>query len=310
MQCLASLRAFDALCQYESLTAAAEALNQPKSTVSRRLSQLEEDVGQSLVARNGNKLTLTQAGELFAIYCKQVLDVAQKSQEAMQALNNEISGQITVVVHPNLLRSWFAKILDQFLNTHPGVRVKLIAQHIPPIDSSVDLLIWVGESPENNFRREAMGYWKYGLYASPDYLKRYGELSHPRELVSHRWVDLIATRREGLTLYHPKEGSFTLPAADSRLESDSIVMQADAIRNGQGIGILPQWFATRFEMSHPGSASPCLPEWQTQATEIACYYTTGRPALRVRTLLDMLRANCPEEWKFAHSTPTQLAANQ
>ncbi len=89
MQDLSAVKAFHALCQHKSLTAAAKALEQPKSTLSRRLSQLEEDLGQCLLMRQGNRLTLTKAGEVFAIYSEQLLELANKSQEALQALNNQ-----------------------------------------------------------------------------------------------------------------------------------------------------------------------------------------------------------------------------
>ena len=71
MQDLSAVRAFYALCQHKSLTAAAKSLEQPKSTLSRRLAQLEEDLGQALVARQGNRLSVTKAGEVFAAYSEQ-----------------------------------------------------------------------------------------------------------------------------------------------------------------------------------------------------------------------------------------------
>lgn len=82
MQDLSAVRAFHALCQHKSLTAAAKSLGQPKSTLSRRLSQLEEDLGQALVAKQGNRLTLTKAGEVFSVYSEQLLDLAGRGKRS------------------------------------------------------------------------------------------------------------------------------------------------------------------------------------------------------------------------------------
>lgn len=62
-------------------------------------------------------------------------------------------------------------------------------------------------------------------------------------------------------------------------------MQADAIAKGRGIGLLPTWFANGFETAHPGSLIPCVNGWQSQPTEINCFYPLGRHPLRCAYLL-------------------------
>lgn len=78
--------------------------------------------------------------------------------------------------------------------------------------------------------------------------------THPRELIHHPWIDFIACRRAELELHHPEFGSYSLPALESRLQSDNLAMQADAIAKGRGIGLLPTWFANGFETAHPAAS--------------------------------------------------------
>ncbi|MBV1839593.1 LysR family transcriptional regulator [Photobacterium ganghwense] len=310
MHDLAALKAFDALCQYQSLTAAAEVLNQPKSTLSRRLAQLEVDLGQSLVTRQGNRLSLTEAGQVFSQYTRQILALSEQGKEALQSLSNDACGELTLLVHPNLLRGWFSKVLNQFMNAHPGIHINLHSQTLAAGNSEVDLMIWVGSPPEHSLRRELLGHWSFGLYASPAYLADHPPPTHPSELTVHPWIDLIAKRQDGLTLLHKEEGSYDLPPINSRLRTDSLTMQADAIANGRGIGMLPVWLADGFERAHPGSVLPCLPGWQPEATEVACYYTAGRPPLRVKVLLDALRQQCPPEWTQCHHAYSMKASEK
>lgn len=298
MHDFSAIKAFHALCQHKSLTAAAKALEQPKSTLSRRLASLESDVGQALIARQGNRLALTKAGQVFAVYTEQMLELAEKSHEALQEFNNQISGELTLVVHPNLIRGWISQVLDEFMQTHPEITIRLYSQyltenaHIEP-----DLIIWIGPIAEKSLRRELLGCWRYSPYASPHYLQSNTQLSHPQELIKHPWIDFIAFRQEDLTLLHPHNGSFVLPALSSRLQSDNLAMQADAIAKGRGIGLLPTWFAEGFENAHPGSVVSCLPGWVSEPTEIGCYYPTGRHPLRLRLFIDALRQACPDDWK-------------
>ncbi|MBC5849435.1 MAG: LysR family transcriptional regulator [Vibrio metschnikovii] len=300
MHDLSAIKAFHALCQHKSLTAAAKALEQPKSTLSRRLAMLESDLGQALITRQGNRLTLTKAGQVFAVYTEQLLELASKGIEALQELNNQISGNLTLVVHPNLVRGWISHVLDEFMLAHPEVTIRVHSHYVA--ENSLlepDLMIWIGAITPSGWRRELLGNWHYSPYASPNYLATHPKPEHPEQLINHTWIDFIACRQEGLTLTHPTQGDWVLPALKSRLQSDSLAMQADAIAKGRGIGLLPTWFAEGFERAHPGSLAACLPEWLSPPSEVACYYPAGRHPLRLRLFIDALRHACPNEWKTA-----------
>ncbi|ELV8648226.1 LysR family transcriptional regulator [Vibrio fluvialis] len=298
MQDLSAVRAFYALCQHKSLTAAAKSLEQPKSTLSRRLAQLEEDLGQALVARQGNRLSLTKAGEVFAAYSEQLIELANRSQEALHELNTQVNGEMTLVVHPNLTRGWMSRVLDSFMQEHPQLKVRLHSQ-FQHGDGSLDpdMIIWIGDIAPAGYRREQLGLWRYAAYASPQYLSERPRPAHPSELSDHPWIDFIAFRQEALTLHHTEHGRYVLPALKSRLQSDNLAMQADAIAKGRGIGLLPTWVAKGFEKNHPGSLEPCLEEWYSEPASIHCFYPIGRHPLRLRLFIDALRAACPDEWK-------------
>lgn len=297
MQDLTSLQAFDALSRYKSLTAAAKAMGLPKSTVSRRLAQLETDLGQALIVRDGNRLHLTEAGQVFVSYCRQILELSEQGQNALQELQDEVSGQLVIVIHQELIRGWAMKVLDRFITAHPGIRLELYSHCLPQQVENLDLWLWLGDLPVSNCRREKLGSWHYALYAAPDYLKQRGAPLHPRDLVNHAWVDLLGLGAEGLTLWHHELGSYNLAAADSRWKTDAVLLQTDALRQGKGVGLLPIGMAERFMAAHPGGIVPCLPEWHTGPVDIACYYTRGRPSRKLRSLLEVLRAECPDEWR-------------
>ncbi|MCG3730156.1 LysR family transcriptional regulator [Vibrio cincinnatiensis] len=298
MQDLSAIRAFYALCQYKSLTAAAKALAQPKSTLSRRISQLETDLEQTLVTRQGNKLSLTKAGEIFSAYAEQLLTVAEKGQEAIHELNNQVSGELTLVVHPCLIRGWMSKILDTFMQEHQHIKIKLHSQfQLGEYLLDPDLIVWVGPISPAGYHRELLGQWSHTVYASPDYLQTHKPLQHPQELVDHPWIDFITFRQEAFELHHNEQGTYTLPVMESRLQSDNLAMQADAIAKGRGIGLLPTWIANGFERSHPKSLVACLHGWTSSPVEVQGFYPIGRHPLRLRLLIDAMRKAIPAEWQ-------------
>ncbi|MGE4411445.1 MAG: LysR family transcriptional regulator, partial [Sphingobium sp.] len=67
------LYAFSKIAELESLTQAGRVLGVPKSTISRRMTRLEEHLGTQLVRRNTHKVTLTQQGMVFYEYCQRCL---------------------------------------------------------------------------------------------------------------------------------------------------------------------------------------------------------------------------------------------
>ncbi|WP_025674230.1 LysR family transcriptional regulator [Salinivibrio socompensis] len=301
MQDFSSIRAFVALCHHQSLTAAAKALGQPKSTISRRLAQLETDMGQSLTQRQGNRLVLTKAGEIFSHYCQQMLDLAEESEEAIQGLNNHLQGPIDVICHPGMMRGWAGPSINAFLAEHPKVSITLTSEVSAPRIQSADLIIWAGDIMlPMNCRADTLGQWQYGIYAAPHYVAQHAPFTHPRALDGHPWLDVFALRRQGLTLYN-HDKTYHLSAMPSRFNCDMIAIQLDAIANGQGVGLLPIWSAAGYQQHHPDKIMRCLPQWHSAPVPLRLYCSAGRLPLRVESLKYWLQEAAPAHWQPASS---------
>lgn len=295
MHDLTSMRAFEALQEHKSLTAAAKALNQPKSTVSRRLAQLEADIGQALTVREGNRLALTKAGQVFARYSKQMLELADESYDAIQGLSNKVSGEVMIVCHPALMRGWLSNIINQFLSDNPKVRIRLSAEYA--VGSTVpDIIFWVGELTELEWRKKTLGHWRYGVYAAPDYLNVAEHAFQPEELKLHPWIDFGSVRKTELMMSHAEYGVHFLEPMESRLECDNLALQIDAIAEGNGIGLLPEPVANGYLQYHPGRIVDCLPGWKTGTTEVNYYVQKGLAPRRIISLLEKVEANVPHSW--------------
>jgi len=291
---LTSLRAFYALYQNQSLTAASKALRLPKSTLSRRLYQLEDEIGQSLIVRSGNRLAITKTGELFFEYCDKILNLADEGINAIQHLNNQVSGEIKIVANGNLIRGWLSPLMDDFLQSNPKLSIRLVSQCKPYFDSfEPDLIFWVGELNDLNWRKEILGQWCCKLFASPHYLKKAPALKHPSELVNHTQVDYLDIYEDGITFQHASYPDFFLKKSYSRLQSDSSILQLDSILRGRGIGLLPVGLYKKFNFTHPNKLQSCLPEWSAEPKCIYCYVPKGRLPLRVIEFLEQVRIHFP-----------------
>ncbi|NIC07066.1 LysR family transcriptional regulator [Billgrantia bachuensis] len=291
------LAAFDAVMTLGSLTLSARKLGLAKSTLSRRISQLERQLGQTLLRRQSNRLLPTEAGQMFHVYCRQMLELAEQSRLALEELSEEISGEVQVATHSALARSWLASRLAEFMDRHPGVRLTLQTCTAPPLAAeSQAATLWLGEVHGSELRQEVLGWLGRGLYGHPDYLARHGEPLHPHELSQHAWIDLLGETEQGLTFTHPQQGEFRFQPPDSRFRVDQQTLHGDAIARAHGLGIIPDWMAAARERAHPGSLVRCLPEWSAPPVPVTLLYPYGSRSRRLNALLAFLRKAVPDEW--------------
>ncbi|MEC9483272.1 MAG: LysR family transcriptional regulator [Halomonas sp.] len=295
---LDELKAFTTVMETHSLTQGARQLGVSKSTLSRRISQLEARLGQPLLRRQSNRLLPTEAGLLFLSFSQQILRLAEQSRQMLDDLSEEVSGELIACVHGVVARGWFAQRMEEFLIRHPGIRLELHTLRQPPATPQESTLcLWLGEAPECGLRQETLGRMARGIYAHPDYLARHGAPHHPRELASHAWIDLLGETCSGLRLYHELEGEYDVQPPASRLRVDQEVLQADAIVRGQGLGLLPEWLVAQRLRAHPGTLVRCLEEWRPTDQPVLLLYPFGRLPRKMTSLLEHLRQAVPDTWR-------------
>ncbi|AVI64118.1 LysR family transcriptional regulator [Halomonas sp. GFAJ-1] len=292
------LAAFNDIMTTGSLTRSAQKLGLAKSTLSRRISQLEARLNQPLLRRQANRLIPTEAGLLFHHYCIELLAMAAHSQEALAELREEISGKVTLEVHGALARGWIAGVIDAFLTRYPKIELTLHTRERPPTKmQSNSVHIWLGAPHECGLNQERLGHLTRGLYANPRYLGNVGTPQHPNELDAHAWIDLLDTASSGLLLHHPEHADYLFNAPRSRLQVDLTALHIDAIAYGQGIGLLPHWLVEGRERHHPGDLINCLPGWEPAPLPVTLLYAYGHHSRRVNALLAFLREQVPAAWQ-------------
>lgn len=298
------LTAFADVMATGSLTRSAQKLGLAKSTLSRRISQLETRLNQPLLRRQANRLIPTEAGQLFHGYCNELLAMAAHSREALSELREEISGNITLEVHTVLAR-WIASVVNDFLKRHSKLELTLHTLEAPPTKMhSNSVHIWLGSPHECGLNQEQLGHLSHGLYASPGYLADAGYLEHPKQLETQAWVDLLDTAASGLLLHHNNGSDYMFSPPRSRLRVDSIALHLDAIACGQGVGLLPHWLVENREQHHPGELTRCLPGWEPTPLPITMLYAYGHHSRRVNALLEFLREQAPLAWQNQQTLAT------
>src|SRR5579859_7479325 len=229
---------FTRVVQAGSFTAAAKALGMPKSTVSRKISDLEERLNARLLQRTTRKLSLTDAGRTYFDYAVRIVSEVQAAESAVGSMQDEPRGLLRVTCGTNA--SWLGDIVVEFMKHNPEVQIELLAtgRNVDLVDERFDVAIRAGALANSSLVARKLGHAKWFLVATPRYLKKHRRPRSPDDLRKHACL-LFGTGPMTVDL-RLERGSDTAHVTVSArlLVSDFDVLRAAAVA-GLGIAALP-----------------------------------------------------------------------
>ncbi|WP_392887809.1 LysR substrate-binding domain-containing protein [Pseudomonas migulae] len=181
-----------------SFTAAAHALQIPKTTVSRRVRELEQAIGVQLLRRTTRQLSLTEAGAVYFDQCKDIASTLEHAELAVHQLRDGPRGWLRVTVPYSFGVSWFAPLVSGFRQAYPEIKLEILASHVPLdlVADEIDVALRLGALPDSSLIARRLASYATGIYAAPDYLARHGQPTTPEELIEHRALVLHQARRD------------------------------------------------------------------------------------------------------------------
>jgi DNA-binding transcriptional LysR family regulator len=282
---------FAKVVETHSFTAAGQALGLPKSTVSRKIAQLEERLGVRLLHRTTRKLSLSEVGAAFYERCARISSEIVEAEDAVRQMHRDPRGLLRVAAHHELGLDFLADVVSEFLLAYPRVDIdlELTAREVDPIEEGFDLCVRLGPLPTKSAALLAadLGPVQCHIVASPEYVERRGLPQAPSELEEH---DLVVLRdpRRGVSLeLHGPGGASVALACRPRLVVNNTGMLREAVLAGVGVGVLPA-FKCRADLD-AGRLRALLHDWTRSETQIhALYPTACHLAAKLRCFLEFL----------------------
>lgn len=285
---------FEKVVSEGSLTAAANRLNQPKSSVSRSLSRLEADLGVRLLQRTTRKLHLTEAGQLFFDRTRRVLGDLRDAEQAVTQLQEAPRGNLRMTMPVELGMKFVGRVVAEFMLRHPevSIEVELSGRLVNLVEEGFDLALRIGEFRDSSLVARRMGNLSGRFFASPAYIGRHGLPRKPEELPDHEVVMFMQPRENTLQLFRqPLRGDDDQPACrlavKGRLTVNNSSMAADAAIAGLGIALVPAFLCA--EAVAAGHLLPVLPEFRVcHGGLYAMYPSREHMPVALRMFLDFL----------------------
>lgn len=262
----------------------------PSNTASRRIQQLEEQLGLRLLHRSTRKLTLTDAGEaLYARSAEQIEAVSEAAQELAEG-SQVPSGKVRVAAPADFFYWFEPSWVQEFLLEHPKVRLDfaLSDRRADLVAEGIDVAIRAGEIHEPTLIARRVGSNRACLAASPAYLTARGTPRSLDDLATHDC--LVLQSNAGRAVWHldGPDGPTDVEVR-GRFQANSAFALLKASVAGMGIVLLPE-VATRQHM-HSGQLVQVLPEYGINGLELFLVYQSRKQLPRaVSVFIDFIMA--------------------
>ena len=284
--------AFVRVVEGQSFTEAGKALGLPKSSVSRRVSELEKELGVRLLHRTTRKLTLTDAGRAYFEQAERALLGLDAAAEAASGLDREPRGTVRLTAPVEIGVMSISDLLAEFTRKYPDIHVELSLDSAPVnlAEQGFDIGIRTGRSLDPSVVVRRLGNFDIGLFASTDYVSRRGSPQSVEELVDHDCVLLRVQQQKAIWRLDGPDGEVSSVEVRGRVSTDETLFVWQAVRSGLGIGLLPLHAVSA--CTEGGRIPPLarvLPDYAVRGAELQVVVPSGtkRPH-RVTLLRDFL----------------------
>ncbi|WP_374557052.1 LysR substrate-binding domain-containing protein [Thermomonas sp.] len=311
---------FVRVVEHGSFIAAARALQLPKTTVSRKVQDLEARLGAQLLHRTTRKLGLTEAGNIYFEHCQRIARELDEAESAVGQLQRGPRGWLRITAPYSLGIERIAPLLGEFHALHPDVRVEMLLTNeaLDIIDKELDIALRVGALPDSTFVARSLATLRTQVFASTAYLERHGEPLHPDDLQHHRTLAMTKQRRNGGFCWPLDDGA---GMTDYRIDPVFVANDPAGLRGallcGEGLMLANDVMVKPFV--ERGYLRRVLPAWNGPEYELNAVFPRGRvQSPKVRAFVDFLverfdydadymQLQCPDKRRECMQAQTRAA---
>lgn len=291
MDRLRAMAAFVAVTEAGSLSAAARALGEPLTNLSRMISQLEAHLGCTLLHRSTRQMVLTPAGSEYLDTCRSVLETVALAERRIAGQADELSGDLALTAPVLFGRMYVVPVLAQFLAEYPRInaRLLLIDRVVDLLEEGIDIALRIGELPDSALLATRVGSLRLVTCAAPAYLERCGTPSAPSALTQHDCITFANLPGGTRWIFRSRRNGRKAVRVRSRLSvntADAAVAAATA-----GIGITRVLSYQAEDALREGRLLPILDRFEDTEIPVQLVYSpTSSSNARVRSFVTFAAA--------------------
>lgn len=290
-QDLNQIRVFTKVVECKSFIRASRELDIPKSTVSRKIAELEDRIGVQLLYRTSRSLSLTDAGAVYFEHCSQIMEQIEAADLVMANSQQVPSGKLRVSMPENTGMMFNHQLIEKFLETYPKIKIEIIvnANTQTRLDEGIDVAFMLGPLPDSSLIAKRVSRLIDRLYASPAYLEGKSLPRHPTDLANLNCIDINIDGYHGPWQF--TQGKTVAQfEVEGRLTVPSLSLAHQAALNGLGIAKLPNG-VVKNDVTEGRLVSILEDWWFEERSLYMVYPSRSHIPLKLRAFIHFLEIN-------------------
>ena len=274
---LNSLAVFAKVVEAASFSEAARRLKMPISTVSRRIAELEDQLGVRLLERSTRNLRLTELGAEVLEYAIRSAELNDAVESIVSNRRSDVRGTLRLSAMPSISDTLLAPVVAAFQTSYPNVRIEILVTErmVDLIAEGVELAFRLGVLKDSSLVARRILTYRHQLVASPSYLKDCKAPKRPADLLEHRLINFAHWKPENSWTFVHKDGNeLETLTFQPHLSMNDYTGLAAALVAGGGIGDLPPVVQPR--LIQEGRLAEVMPDWRFQTFDLSLVHVGNR----------------------------------
>lgn len=292
MRVFTAMQVFNRVAELNSFASAARDLGLSTSSVSRHVSDLEDELGVRLFNRTTRRLSLTDDGAEYQRRSSAILNDLDDLHSSTRDHHRAPSGRLRVTASLTLGEAWVVRLLPGFLEQYPDVFIELdlTDRVVDLVEEGFDVGIRSGELRDSSMIARSLMGLHFVVCASPGYIERFGEVTHPNQLKDHRCIQYLQPNRQSDDWWFDVDGEQTWVNIDGVMAINNAWAARDLACAGVGICYVPDFVVKGDFLSK--DLIELMPGLACADDPIHAVYPTKRHlSARVRVFVDYLVSN-------------------
>ena len=274
---LNALVVFARVIEANGFSEAARRLRAPISTVSRKIAELEDQLGVRLLERSTRSLRLTELGAAVLEHAMRTAELSDSLESIVTNRLSDVCGTLRLSAPPSITDTLLMPLITAFQASYPNVRIQLLVteRYIDHIAEGVDFVFRVGALRDSSLVARRILSYRHQLVASPSYLSDHGFPVQPQDLLEHRLLAFSYWKQDSSWTFVHKNGKDreTLPLQPF-LSMNDFAGIAPALLAGVGIGELPP--IVKPELLRSGRLVEVMPDWRFRTLDLSLIHLGNR----------------------------------